>query len=214
MSRKWFSILALIATATLFLSVSSCSYNQHLVSIQVQPTAGASFGGVDPSLIVDLKAFGTYIHPPQTKDITTLVTWQSDTPQVAQVTAAGAVSPNTNCGNANVFATLSDGGNVIVSNSAHVVVDGPISLGCPQGGASSNLAVVISAGIGTITSAPAGINCGPSCAAQFPTGTTVSLTATPTSPSTSVSWANCDTSSGTACTVFLQSDRTVTATFR
>lgn len=212
MSRK-FSILALIAAATFFLSLSSCAFNQHLTSIQVQPS-GANFGAADPSLFVNFKAFGTYLHPPQTKDITSQVTWQTDTPQVAQVTSAGVVSPNLGCGTANVFATLHDGSNDIVSNGAHITVDGPASLGCPQGGALSNLAVVIGAGTGTITSAPAGINCGTTCAAQFPTGTTVSLTATPISPSTSVSWANCDTSSGTACTVFLQTDRTVTATFK
>ena len=213
MSRKWFSVFALIAAGTLFFGLSSCGFNQHLVSIQIQPAAGANFGAVDPSLIVNFKAFGTYNHPQQTKDITNQVTWQSDTPQVAQVSSTGVASPNTNCGNANVFATLTDGRNDIVSNSAHIVVDGPVSQGCPQGGPLSNLAVTIAAGTGTITSSPAGINCGTTCAAQFTTGTTVSLTATPTSPSTSVTWANCDTSSGTACTVFLDANRTVTATF-
>jgi hypothetical protein len=213
MNRKWFSIVALLATATLLLNVSSCGYNQHLISIQVQPSAGFIFGGIDPTLYGDFKAFGTYEHPPQTKDITNEVTWQSDTPQVAQVTSAGVVSPNTNCGTANVFATFYDSPNDIVSNEAHIIVDGPVSLGCPQGGALSNLAVTISAGTGTITSAPAGINCGTTCASQFTTGTTVTLTATPISPSTTVTWANCDSSSGTACTVFLQTDRTVTATF-
>ena len=212
MSRKWLNFLVLIAIATFFLSSSNCAYNQHLVSIQVQPS-GANFGAVDPALLVNFKAFGTYIHPPQTKDITSQVSWQSDTPQVAQVTSTGAVSPNTNCGTANVFATLRDGSNDVLSNSAHITVDGPASQGCPQGGALSNLAVVINAGTGTITSAPAGINCGTTCAAQFSTGTTVTLTATPISPSTAVTWANCDTNSGTACTVFLQADRTVTATF-
>jgi hypothetical protein len=212
MSRKWCSLVALIAIATFFVSLSSCGFNQHLVSIAIQPS-GADFGGVDPSLFVNFKALGTYIHPPQTKDITNQVIWQSDTPQVAQVTSAGAVSPNTHCGTADVFATFQDGHNDIVSNSAHITVNGPASLGCPQGGALSNLAVSIGGGTGTITSAPGGINCGTTCAAQFTTGTTVTLTATPASPSTSVTWANCDTSSGTACTVFLQADRTVTATF-
>jgi hypothetical protein len=213
MSRKWFSVLALIVTATVFLSLSSCAYNQHLVSIAIQPS-GATFGAADPTLFVDFKAFGTYVHPPQTKDITTQVTWQTDTPQVAQVTGLGVVSPNIGCGTAEVFATFRDGSNDVVSNSAHIIVDGPASQGCPQGGVLSNLAVTIGAGgTGTITSSPAGINCGATCAAQFTTGTTVTLTATPTSPSISVSWANCDTSSGTACTVFLQADRIVTATF-
>ena len=37
MNRKWFSIFALIVAATFFLSLSSCGFNQHLVSIQVVP---------------------------------------------------------------------------------------------------------------------------------------------------------------------------------
>jgi hypothetical protein len=213
MSRKWFSILVLVATATLLFSESSCAYNQHLTSISIQPS-GANFGAIDPSLFVNFKAFGTYNHPPQTKDITNQVTWQSDTPQVAQVSSAGVVSPNTSCGTANVFATFQDSPNDIVSNSAHIVVDGPASLGCPQGGASSNLAVTINGGTGTITSSPAGITCGTICAAQFTTGTTVTLTAAPTAPSTTVVWGGCDSVSGTACTVFLQFNRTVTATFQ
>lgn len=210
MSRNWFSILAVIAALTVILS---CGFNQHLVSISISPAGGANFGSVDPNLYVNFSAAGTYDHPPETKDITSLVTWKSDTPQVAQVSTAGAVSPNTNCGHSDITATYYDSPNQITSNSAQVVVDGPLSLGCPQGGALSNLAVTITTGTGTVVSAPAGINCGATCAFQFTTGTTVTLTATPTAPSTSVSWSNCDTSSGTACTVFLEADRTVTAAF-
>ncbi len=212
MNRKWFSILALIATSTFLLNESSCGYNQHLVSISIAPS-GATFGGIDPSLYVNFTATGSYIHPPVTKDITSTVTWKSDTPQVAQVTSAGAVSPNTHCGTANVFATFYDSPNQVTSNSALITVDGPLSEGCPQGGALSNLAVTIGGGTGTVSSTPAGINCGTTCAAQFTTGTTVTLSGTPISPSSSVTWANCDTSSGTTCTVFLQADRIVTATF-
>ena len=75
MSRKWFSILTLIAAATLLLSLSSCAFNQHLVSIQVVPP-GATFNSVGASIV--FKAMGTYEHPPSTKDITDLVTWSVD----------------------------------------------------------------------------------------------------------------------------------------
>jgi hypothetical protein len=213
MSRKYLSILILIAASTFLLNVSSCGYNSHLISISIAPSQGAIFGAADPALFVNFTASGTYEHPPETKDVTSIVTWVSDTPQVAQVSSTGVVSPNTNCGTANVYATFYDSPNQVNSNSAPITVDGPLSSGCPQGGALSNLAVTIGGGTGTITSAPAGINCGTTCAAQFTTGTTVTLTATPISPSSSVSWANCDTSSGTTCTVFLQADRIVTATF-
>jgi hypothetical protein len=212
MSRKWFSILALIAAATFLFNLSSCGFNQHLVSISIAPS-GATFGAADPSLFVNFTATGTYEHPPATKDLTTQVTWQSDTPQVASVTSGGVVSPSQGCGNANVFATFYDSPNLVTSNSAFITVDGPASLGCPQSGALSNLSVTITTGTGTITSAPAGITCGTVCAAQFTTGTTVELTASPTSPSTSVTWSDCDSNTGTVCTVLLQADRVVTAAF-
>jgi hypothetical protein len=212
MSRKWFSILVLIAVATLLFDLSSCGYNQHLISISIAPT-GATFGAVDTSLFVNFTASGTYDHPPEVKDVTNLVTWKSDTPQVASVTSGGVVSPSLGCGTANVYATFYDSPNQVTSNSAFITVDGPASLGCPQSGALSNLSVTITTGTGTITSAPAGITCGTVCAAQFTTGTTVELTATPTSPSTSVTWGNCDSSTGTVCTVLLQADRVVSAAF-
>ena len=48
MNRKWFSILALIAAATFFFNLSSCGFNQHLVSIQVVPS-GVTFNSVGSS---------------------------------------------------------------------------------------------------------------------------------------------------------------------
>jgi len=212
MNRRGFSFAALIILAFLLFSLS-CGFNQHLTSIQIQPAGGATFGAVDAGLFVNFKAYGTYDHPPETKDITTLVTWETDTPQVASVTSGGVVSPNTNCGTSNVFATFYDSPNQVVSNAALVTVDGPSSGGCPQSNALSTLSVTIGGGTGTITSSPAGITCGTVCAAGFTTGSNVTLTAAPLSPSTSVSWANCDSSNGTVCTVFLEANRTVTATF-
>ncbi len=67
-------------------------------------------------------------------------------------------------------------------------------------------------GSGTVTSSPAGINCGTSCSAAFPTGTAVTLTATPVSGSTFSSWSGACTGTG-SCVVTLDADRSVTATF-
>src|ERR1700686_405925 len=112
MSRKWFSILALIAAATFLLSLSSCAFNSHLLSIQVQPGSG-TFGAADPGLFFQFKAFGSYTHPPRTVDITNQVNWQSDNPQVVQVTSLGVVSPaaDLHCGLAKIFATFQEGNN-------------------------------------------------------------------------------------------------------
>ena len=216
MNRKWFGIAALVASATLLLSVSSCGHNQHLTSISVQPSS-LFFGAADPTLFANFKAFGTYVHPPQTKDITNQVTWQSDIPQVVQVTSAGVVSPNTNCGKADVFATFNDGGNVVISNSTAITVNGPAALGCTPAGPQPILTISF-AGTGTGTVIGSGISCSSpsSCSNQVTIGTTIDLTATATGTSHFVSWSGCNLTSGTSgenCTVFLQSNTTVTATF-
>ncbi|MGD0282971.1 MAG: BACON domain-containing carbohydrate-binding protein [Dissulfurispiraceae bacterium] len=49
--------------------------------------------------------------------------------------------------------------------------------------------------------------------ASYSSGTSVTLTATPSSASTFTSWSGCDSTSGTTCTVAMTSSRSVTATF-
>jgi hypothetical protein len=213
--RLVFAAFALLLFTVVF--VPGCARDQELTSIQVKPS-GATFGTVDPSLIINFTATGTYIHPPQTKDITDQVTWHSDTPQVVQVTSAGAVSPNTNCGTGNVFATMHDNasGSDITSNSASVVVNGPSSLGCTPSGAQAVLTVSFAgAGTGNITSVPAGITCSTpnTCSGAFTVGTTIVLTANAQGTSTFGGWNGCTTSSGPTCTVVLQNSISVTATF-
>ena len=215
MSRKWFSIIALIAAATLLFSLSSCGFNQHLLSIDI-PEAGGTFGAPDPSLFFDFTAIGTYIHPPATKDITDLVTWRSDNPQVAQVSNMGVVSPNVNCGLANISASFYDSPNDVVSNSVPITVNGPAASGCTPAGPQPILTVDFAGtGTGTVTGA---ISCSSpsSCSAQFTTGATVMLTAAPNAGQTFEGWSGCTSTSGansSVCSVLLEISTTVTATF-
>jgi fibronectin type III domain protein/List-Bact-rpt repeat protein len=67
-------------------------------------------------------------------------------------------------------------------------------------------------GFGTVASSPAGLDCGTSCSVAFPTGTAVTLSATPASGSTFGGWSGACTGTGT-CTVTLDADRSVAATF-
>jgi hypothetical protein len=213
MSRSWFNIVALTATASLFLSLSSCGFNQHLVSINI-PEKGGTFGGVGPGAFFNFTAIGTYIHPPATKDITDVVTWTSDNPQVAQVSNTGVVSPNVSCGLANISASFFDSPNDVVSNAVPITVNGPASLGCTPAGPQPILTVTVTGTTsGNVTSSPAGISCntGSSCSSQFTTGQDVTLTATPASGFQS--WNGCNTTNGASCTVFLENSTTVTATF-
>lgn len=70
-------------------------------------------------------------------------------------------------------------------------------------------------GVGTVTSVPAGIDCGTDCSASLNSGTSVTLTAVPASSATFSGWTGCTPVAGTPtqCTVSLTSNRTVTATF-
>src|SRR5262245_45722169 len=67
-------------------------------------------------------------------------------------------------------------------------------------------------GTGTVTSNPAGINCGTTCTANFASGASVTLTAAATSGSTFAGWSGVCTGLGT-CTVSMTQARSVTATF-
>jgi subtilisin family serine protease len=68
-------------------------------------------------------------------------------------------------------------------------------------------------GTGSVTSSPAGIDCGSTCAAPFDSGTSVTLTATADSGSDFTGWSGGGCSGTGTCTVTLNADTTVTATF-
>ena len=69
-------------------------------------------------------------------------------------------------------------------------------------------------GTGTVTSNTGGINCGSTCSATYTSGTVVTLTAAPTSPSTFGGWSGGGCSgTGTTCVVTMSAAQTVTATF-
>ncbi len=67
-------------------------------------------------------------------------------------------------------------------------------------------------GSGTVTSSPSGIECGATCTAAFSKGTMVTLTATPAADSAFTGWGGDCSGTGT-CTVTMDQDRGVTATF-
>jgi len=68
------------------------------------------------------------------------------------------------------------------------------------------------AGSGTVNSSPGGISCGTTCSANFTTGSSVTLTASPASGSTFAGWSGACTGTG-ACSVTMAGARAVTATF-
>ena len=68
-------------------------------------------------------------------------------------------------------------------------------------------------GSGTVTSSDGNINCGPTCSYMYASGTQVTLTATPAQGWAFTSWNGCDFLNGNVCTVNLNANRSVTATF-
>jgi uncharacterized repeat protein (TIGR02543 family) len=68
-------------------------------------------------------------------------------------------------------------------------------------------------GSGTVTSSPAGINCGADCAENYDHGTAVTLTASPSVGSTFAGWSGGGCAGTGTCTVTMTAATTLTATF-
>ncbi|HZQ94206.1 MAG TPA: alkaline phosphatase family protein [Candidatus Sulfotelmatobacter sp.] len=68
-------------------------------------------------------------------------------------------------------------------------------------------------GSGTVTSNPAGISCKPTCSAAFAAGTIVKLTAVPATGSYLAGWSGACKGTSNTCTLTLNSNLAVTATF-
>ncbi len=71
----------------------------------------------------------------------------------------------------------------------------------------------IGTGAGSVSSSPAGIDCGATCAASFADATQITLTATPAAGSTFAGWSGGGCSGTSTCKVTLTGDTQVAATF-
>jgi hypothetical protein len=69
------------------------------------------------------------------------------------------------------------------------------------------------AGGGSVSSSPAGIDCGGACSAPFYQGTAVTLTAAPAAGSSFAGWSGGGCSGTGTCTTTMDADKTVTAAF-
>jgi len=67
-------------------------------------------------------------------------------------------------------------------------------------------------GSGTVTSSPAGVNCGATCSANYATGTSVTLTAAASTGSAFAGWSGACSGTG-GCVLAMTVARNVTATF-
>ena len=213
------SVAGLVAVCSL-LAMLSCAHDQQLVGITIKPET-ENFGAADPALNVQLRALGTYIHPPVTKDITSQVTWASNTTNMVMVTSGGLLSPaGFACGNALVSATVLTNHSSGNRSSSGAIVTGYMTANVACLSTTGPILTVdfLGTGTGNITSAPPGLSCAStagSCSAGFVSGTPIMLTAQPTGTSTSVIWGSgCPSPNGLKCTIpSLSANTTVTVTF-
>jgi len=139
MSDRLSALLGLFLAAFLLSTMSACGHDQQLESITVIP-AVENFGSTkipvidDAGLNVQLRALGSYSHPPVTKDITSQVTWTSNTPQMFTVDANVVITATgLACGGTIISATIvtnhSDG--AISSTGALVTGSMQANVICP-----------------------------------------------------------------------------------
>lgn len=72
---------------------------------------------------------------------------------------------------------------------------------------------VTKSGLGSVTSNPAGINCGSTCSASFNSGQAVTLTATPEPNDYFSGWSDLSCSGNPTCTVTMDAAKSINATF-
>jgi len=142
MKSSWSRALVLrLAVLASCLSLS-CGNKQELVSIQVTP-AQVNFQGLGAQS--RMTAIGTYIHPPETKDITHAVTWATNVPGTVSVTQTGLVTAINTCGSGQVTATAySNPANPPAGSAIRASADVAILLnGSPNCSQLANLTVTI-----------------------------------------------------------------------
>ena len=83
MNRKWFGIATLLVAAVVLLNLSSCARSQKLEGITVTPPGTTiTLGAVGEKVSTQFTALGSYIHPPETRDITSTAVWTTDSPDI------------------------------------------------------------------------------------------------------------------------------------
>jgi hypothetical protein len=133
MNRRWWSVVVLVVGGVLLLSLSSCARDQKLVSIALQPSAGFVFEGFGAQ--GQFTALGTYIHPPETKDITDKVVWSLNIANFGTLTQTGQLTYTRadDCGSGEVSAT-------VYSNPANPTAGSVVVASAPVKGAKDGVA--------------------------------------------------------------------------
>jgi len=121
MIRKWLAVTALALVSIVLLNTSGCARDQKLESITLSPSQGFDFEG--PFAAGQFTAYGNYIHPPETKDISSIVTWSINIQNFGTISSNGLVTytRTDGCGSGEVTATFTNGNGSVVVGTAPVV---------------------------------------------------------------------------------------------
>lgn len=197
--------------------------SNNIIQSTTRPPGGSSFGPV-----IDLSEFGQNASRPQVvtgRDGTTTMSWNRSNGSKNIIQAVTRTSD----GGFGAPVDLSAPGQSSDKSRLAVAADGSVSaVWVRSDGANwivqetstarpAALLVVANRGPGggTVTSAPAGVNCGSLCARNFPSYTRVTLTATPDPGSSLVGWGGaCRNATGNTCNVRLVNRKNVIAKFR
>jgi hypothetical protein len=130
MNSKCLRCILVFVEIVSFALLTSCAHDQQLTSINVQPNT-QNFGAANipvsanAGATVQLRALGSYIHPPVTKDITTQVSWTSNTPEMVTVSSTGLLTATgLACGSALVSATITTNKSTGDLSSSGAIVTG------------------------------------------------------------------------------------------
>jgi len=204
-----------------------------LVTLTAAPAAGAGFtgwsgacGGALPTCPVPLGSAAAVVANFDTlRHVITVTTVGNGT---GTVTAA---SVGINCPGT-CMATVDHGTSVTLTAAAQsgstflgwsgactgtgvctLTVEGAVQLSAAFGQSQSLIVSKSGNGMGTVTSVPAGINCGAACAQVYAPGTSVTLTASPSAESVFAGWTGaCMNATGT-CTTTINGATSVNAIF-
>jgi hypothetical protein len=97
--------IGLVCCLGVVLFALGCGHPTAMTSMTITPTSSGVVGFGD-TIPTQFTVYGKFIHPSETRDITSEVTWSSAVPAVATVSADGLVTPTgTACGSTIITAT-------------------------------------------------------------------------------------------------------------
>ena len=108
MTGKWSRMVVVAALAAGMVTSLSCAHEQKLESITLSPSGGFVFGGLNAT--GTFTAYGNFIHPPETKDVTAQVVWSIDIANFGTINQQGVITygRTDGCGSGLVNATYNN----------------------------------------------------------------------------------------------------------